>query len=382
MKIINVILFLLLIISCEQKKDYQTTNNGIRYKIQKEGIGDAANLYDEVTVSYKGWVVRDSTDLFEDWSLIRSKTVDEFENTYRTKDSLIFNIGVGAVLKGFDLGVIGMKKGEQRTFVVPPKLAYGEESVGMTIPAFATLKFFVEVREINAGKEPRVENIENGYGEVISDNDRVQYRYELWALEPEEKKLSASIDNGFADVTHISSLESPLFHSKYLRGMRVGGKRNVYYKNAGNMEKVNFHILQKLEKIKPWNISELEEEETSSGLKYYIHDRGAGRQIKSGYQVRLHCSGYLEENLSLFKSSLENGKPITVSIDSKEIIKGWNEALKLVRVGTRLTLIVPPELAYGDKQAGYIPPNSELRYDIHVIYADTKPKNLSAKEEK
>jgi FK506-binding protein 9/10 len=377
MKILTLFLSILIFFSCEEKKSYTNGEFGLRYKIIEEGTGEASSLYQEVTVDYVAWVVRDSTDLFSDWKLDNKRKVDQFEDTYKSKKPYTFNLGVSTVLKGFDLAMLGMRKGEKRMVVVPPRIAYGEEGVGMTIPPYATLKFLIELKEIQKSTEPRVDKIKSGDGEILKLGDRVQYRYELWQLEPETKRVEASTDRGYADVSYLGSAESHLLHSRYLIGMKVGDEHNIFYKNAAKTEKLNLKVLQKLEKIEAWNLDGIEEKETDTGLRYYIIDRGVGRQIGSAYSVRMHCSGFYNKTMVLFNSSIENGKPLTVTVDEKNIIKGWSEALKLVRVGSKISIIVPPELGYGDKQVGYISPNSELRFDIHVIQADIAAKNLT-----
>ena len=65
-----------------------------------------------------------------------------------------FQLGVGRVIEGYDKGVPGMCKGETRTLLVPPSMAYGERGVPGTIPGGATLHFTVELRSILDGELP------------------------------------------------------------------------------------------------------------------------------------------------------------------------------------------------------------------------------------
>jgi FKBP-type peptidyl-prolyl cis-trans isomerase len=59
-----------------------------------------------------------------------------------------FKVGAGQVIKGFDMGVTGMKKGGRRTITIPPDLGYGGRGAGSAVPPNATLIFDIEVVEI------------------------------------------------------------------------------------------------------------------------------------------------------------------------------------------------------------------------------------------
>jgi FKBP-type peptidyl-prolyl cis-trans isomerase len=63
------------------------------------------------------------------------------------RDPFNFKLGAGLVIKGWDLGVVGMKVGGKRKLVIPPELAYGERAVG-PIPANSTLTFEIELLSV------------------------------------------------------------------------------------------------------------------------------------------------------------------------------------------------------------------------------------------
>jgi len=71
----------------------------------------------------------------------------QFDNSYTKGDEFSFTVGEGRVIKGWDEGVIGMKKGGQRILVIPAELAYGSNAVG-PIPANSTLVFVIELISI------------------------------------------------------------------------------------------------------------------------------------------------------------------------------------------------------------------------------------------
>lgn len=95
------------------------------------GAGRAARAGDTVTVHYIGLV----------------KDGQQFENTYTTNAPYTFKLGTGAVIEGWDRGIVGMEEGGQRILVVPATLGYGPRAVG-PIPANATLIFALELISI------------------------------------------------------------------------------------------------------------------------------------------------------------------------------------------------------------------------------------------
>jgi FKBP-type peptidyl-prolyl cis-trans isomerase len=97
------------------------------------GKGAEAKNGDTVTVNYVG-TLDDGT---------------KFDSSYDRKTPFSFRLGVGGVIKGWDLGVAGMKVGGKRTLVIPPELGYGAQANG-PIPANSTLHFTVELLSVSA----------------------------------------------------------------------------------------------------------------------------------------------------------------------------------------------------------------------------------------
>jgi FKBP-type peptidyl-prolyl cis-trans isomerase len=71
----------------------------------------------------------------------------EFDNSHKRGDAFEFVVGEGMVIKGWEEGVLGMKKGGQRLLVIPSDMAYGANAIG-PIPANSTLIFSIELLEI------------------------------------------------------------------------------------------------------------------------------------------------------------------------------------------------------------------------------------------
>ena len=104
---------------------------------------------------------------------------------------------------------------------------------------------------------------------------------------------------------------------------------------------------------------------TKSGLQYRVNKPGRGNSPKSTDKVLVHYRGRLITGTE-FDSSYKRGKPASFQVN--KVIKGWTEALQLMKQGDHWQLFIPAELAYGVKGMGTtIPPNSTLIFDIEFI---------------
>lgn len=106
--------------------------------------------------------------------------------------------------------------------------------------------------------------------------------------------------------------------------------------------------------------------QTPSGLRYVVEKEGVGNQTpKNGTKVTVHYSGSLL-NGKIFDSSIQRGQPAQFAVG--EVIEGWNEALVTMRKGEKRTLIIPPELGYGEQgYPGVIPPQSYLIFEVELL---------------
>jgi FKBP-type peptidyl-prolyl cis-trans isomerase FklB len=102
-----------------------------------------------------------------------------------------------------------------------------------------------------------------------------------------------------------------------------------------------------------------------SGLQYKIIKAGDGEKPKASSNVVVHYSGTLIDGTE-FDSSYARGEPVTLGVS--QVIKGWQEALPLMTVGSKWQLVIPSDLGYGQRGAGkLIKPNATLLFDIELI---------------
>ena len=102
----------------------------------KLGKGAEAKAGQQVTVHYTGWLYDEAAPEHKG---------KKFDSSRDRNDPFVFQLGAGQVIKGWDVGVEGMKVGGQRTLVIPANMGYGARGAGGVIPPNATLVFDVEL---------------------------------------------------------------------------------------------------------------------------------------------------------------------------------------------------------------------------------------------
>lgn len=114
----------------------------------------------------------------------------------------------------------------------------------------------------------------------------------------------------------------------------------------------------------------ISERPRSSGLVVQMLKVGKGLAAVPGKQVWVHYTGYLLDGTS-FDSSRERNEPFSFILGQDQVIRGWDEGVKLLKVGDQARLIIPSYLAYGPKGAGNgsIPPYSTLVFEVELVEA-------------
>jgi FKBP-type peptidyl-prolyl cis-trans isomerase len=101
-----------------------------------------------------------------------------------------------------------------------------------------------------------------------------------------------------------------------------------------------------------------------SGLQYKILKAGDGKKPAETDTVEVNYRGTLLDGTE-FDSSYENKKPATLKVNG--VIRGWSDALKLMPVGSKWRLFIPPQLAYGARGSGLIGPNATLIFEVELL---------------
>ncbi len=111
---------------------FEQTESGLRYKIIHKGSGKAAEKGKTVSVHYKGQLADGTV----------------FDSSYKRKDPLEFQVGVGQVISGWDEGICLLNVGDKARLVIPSDLGYGAQGAGGVIPPNAILVFDVELMDV------------------------------------------------------------------------------------------------------------------------------------------------------------------------------------------------------------------------------------------
>jgi len=112
-------------------------------------------------------------------------------------------------------------------------------------------------------------------------------------------------------------------------------------------------------------------EKTASGLQYEDTQVGNGASPQRGQTCQMHYTGWLWENGAKgkkFDSSLDRGQPFAFPLGMGRVIKGWDEGVASMKVGGKRTLLIPPDLGYGERgAAGVIPPGATLLFEVELL---------------
>ena len=112
---------------------------------------------------------------------------------------------------------------------------------------------------------------------------------------------------------------------------------------------------------------------TSSGLRYVVLQapKEGAKSPTRGKKVAVHYTGWLDKNGekgTKFDSSVDRGMPFTFIVGVGQVIAGWDEAVLGMKVGEKRLLIIPANLAYGNRSVGnIIPANSTLLFEVELL---------------
>ena len=96
-------------------------------------------------------------------------------------------------------------------------------------------------------------------------------------------------------------------------------------------------------------------------------EAGTGAEAVPNSTVTVHYTGWLMDGTK-FDSSLDRRDPFRFTLGARQVIAGWDQGVKGMKVGGKRELIIPPHLAYGSRGAGgVIPPNATLRFEVELL---------------
>ncbi len=142
-----------------------------------------------------------------------------------------FTLGAGEVIKGWEIGVPGMKPGAKRSLTIPYPLAYGEEGNPPVIPPKATLLFDIEMLYVlKQGEEEKVvfdpDSEKEGTGAEVKEGDTVSLHYNGTLVNG--KKFDSSRDRNTPFSFKVGGKQVISGFEEMVKGMKVGGKRKAF----------------------------------------------------------------------------------------------------------------------------------------------------------
>jgi peptidylprolyl isomerase len=360
----------------ELNKEY-TTATGLKYTFLKLGTGAGIEKNDMVTVDYVGKFTNDTV----------------FDSSYPRKAPYTFKIGYKQAIDGWDEAMQLMHVGDSAKLILPPSLGYGDKQVGM-IPPNSTLVFIIKIVSMKEGAKPfdvtkkdttklpsgvKIVMITKGKGPKINDGDILTVKYSAYL--PEGKCFDSSVERG--DPIKYNMGKGLKGLDEGIKQMVKGGKARIIVPYAlafgeqGRQglvpPKTDVIFDVELLDVRPKPVITAYETKgkdtvtTPSGLKYIIVAVGNGAKAESGKTVKVHYTGYLMDG-KVFDSSIERDQPIEFPLGKGAVIRGWDEAISLMKVGDKLRIIIPPSLGYGDPGSPpVIPPKATLIFDVELI---------------
>jgi len=226
----------------------------------------------------------------------------------------------------------------------------------------------------------KYEDIQVGTGESPQKGDKVTVTGWL----EDGTKFDSSVDRGVPFNFTIGMGQVIRGWDEGVMTMQIGGKRKLTIppelgygpRGAGGVIPPNATLIfdvELLEVSTPVVFDDPDfdlpgrEDVTESGLRMIVHKEGTGEVPTPGQTIQAHYTGLLEDG-SKFDSSHDRGQPFEFPVGQGRVIRGWDEAFQLMKVGEKRTLIIPPELGYGERGAGgVIPPNATLVFEVELL---------------
>lgn len=109
------------------------------------------------------------------------------------------------------------------------------------------------------------------------------------------------------------------------------------------------------------------------GLSMRVLEEGGGPTAEPGQTAVVHYTGWLYDTRApdhrgqKFDSSVDRGQPFQFMLGAGQVIRGWDEGVRGMQVGEVRELTIAPELAYGDRDMGPIPPGSTLVFEVELL---------------
>ena len=228
-----------------------------------------------------------------------------------------------------------------------------------------------------------------GTGPVAAIGDTVVVNYTGW-FDDRETIFDSSVHiPGRTPILVVIGVTNVIQGwTEALQGMQQGGERQIVlppglaYGQFGSPSGVippNATILFEIEIVQVRKgrdiegpdarmVTDAEYTTTTTGLKYFDFMVGTGPVAAEGDTLTVDYTLWAEDRMTIIDSSIyiEGRMPFSVIIGETNVIQGWTEGLQGMQTGGERQLVLPPDLAYGQRGAPGVPPNSTLIFEVEV----------------
>nr|CAB3484222.1 unnamed protein product [Digitaria exilis] len=341
---------------------------GLKKKLVKEGEGwDRPETGDEVEVHYTGTLL-DGT---------------KFDSSRDRGTPFKFKLGQGQVIKGWDLGIKTMKKGENAVFTIPPELAYGESGSPPTIPSNATLQFDVEllswasVKDIckDGGIFKKIVK-EGEKWENPKDLDEVFVKYEARLEDGTVVSKSDGVEFAVKDGYFCPALAKAVKTMKKSEKVLLTVKPQYGFGEQGRPASADegavppnatLHI--DLELVSWKTVTLIGDRKRI--LKKVLKEGEGYERPNDGAVVRVRLIGKLEDGIVFVKKGHDGEEPFEFKTDEEQVIEGLDITVVNMKKGEVALARIPPEYAFGSAETkqdlAVVPPNSTVFYEVELV---------------